>query len=62
MVEYANAMGGPEACEPAVLDLQLKTMCALLDAPQEDHAQASKLVAQLSGVVRQKIAKARKAA
>ncbi|MET0272937.1 MAG: response regulator [Phenylobacterium sp.] len=62
LMQYVDAMGGPEPCEAAVLDLHFKTIGALLDTPETDGEAAGKLVAHLEGVVRQKIAQVRKAA
>jgi CheY-like chemotaxis protein len=62
LMDYVDAMGGPEQCETAVLDLHFKTIGTLLDTPETDVEEAAKLVGHLDGVVRQKIAQARKAA
>ena len=62
LMEYVDAMGGAERCEASVLDAHFKAIGALLETNQEDHREAARLVSHLSAVVKQKIAKVRKAA
>jgi CheY-like chemotaxis protein len=62
LMEYVDAMGGADRCEAAVLDAHFKAIGALLETDQDDHTEAAKLVSHLSAVVKQKIAKVRKAA
>jgi CheY-like chemotaxis protein len=62
LMEYVDAMGGPERCDAALLDAHFKAMGVLLDTPEDDHQAAAKLVGHLSAVVKQKIARSKKAA
>ena len=45
-----------------MLDIHFKAIGNLLDLPEEQHQEAAKLVCHLSAVVRQRIARAKKAA
>ncbi|WP_374470042.1 response regulator [Phenylobacterium sp.] len=62
LMEYTEAMGGPETCEPQVLDIHFKAIGNLLDMGPEDAREAAKLVSHLAAVVKQKIIRANKAA
>jgi CheY-like chemotaxis protein len=62
LIDYVDAMGGPEACDPQVLDVHFIAMGTLLDLGPEDHREAAKLVSHLSAVVKQKVARSQKAA
>jgi CheY-like chemotaxis protein len=62
LMQYADAMGGPERCEAEVLDLHFKTIGTLLATPEDNHGETARLVSHLAAVVKSKIAKLRKAA
>jgi CheY-like chemotaxis protein len=62
LMEYVDAMGGPEQCEPQVLDLHFKAISTLLDTPEGDVERAAKLVGHLAAVVKQKASRRRNAA
>lgn len=62
LIEYVDALGGPEQCDPKVLDIHFKAIGTILETPPEESKEAAKLVSHLSAVVRQKIARAKKAA
>jgi CheY-like chemotaxis protein len=62
LMDYTEAMGGPEACDPQVLDIHFKAIGNLLDMGPEDAREAAKLVSHLAAVVKQKINRAHKAA
>jgi CheY-like chemotaxis protein len=61
MLEYVDAMGGHEHCEPEVLDVHFQAIGRLLAAGPEAADEAAGVAAQLEAVVRQRIAR-RKAA
>jgi CheY-like chemotaxis protein len=60
LIEYVDAMGGHQHCDPAVLDLQFRALGKLLEAGDTETVAASVLI-QLEGVVRQSIARRRAA-
>jgi CheY-like chemotaxis protein len=62
LMQYVDAMGGPEHCEAAVLDLHFKAISTLLATPEGDVDRASELVSHLNTVVKQKAARRAKAA
>jgi CheY-like chemotaxis protein len=62
LMEYVDAMGGAERCETAVLDVHFKAIGTLLETPAGEVETAAKLVGTLETVVKQKIARLRKAA
>jgi hypothetical protein len=62
LMEYVDAMGGAERCEAAVLDVHFKAIGTLLETPESDVETAAKVVGTLEAVVKQKIARMRKAA
>ena len=62
LIDYVDAMGGPESCDPDVLDVHFKSMGQLLEIPPEKSKEAAKLVSHLAAVVKHKIARAKKAA
>ena len=63
LMDYVDAMGGPENCESAVLDVHFSAISQLLDLEPEQADDAAKIVAHLGAVVKAKIArKPRKAA
>jgi CheY-like chemotaxis protein len=61
LMEYVDAMGGPEHCDPEVLDVHFRAMSRLLELPPESAEEASGLVVQLTAAVKQKIARRRAA-
>jgi CheY-like chemotaxis protein len=62
LMEYVDAMGGPEHCEREVLDLHFQAIGKLIDLDEGDLDTAGKLLAQLGAVVKQKSARRRRAA
>jgi CheY-like chemotaxis protein len=63
LMEYVDAMGGPENCEAGVLDVHFRAMSQLLELEPEQAEDAANIVAHLSAVVQAKARKkARKAA
>jgi CheY-like chemotaxis protein len=62
LMEYVDAMGGPEHCKAEVLDLHFQAISTLIDPTTDDIDEGAKLVAHLSAVVRQKTARKRRAA
>lgn len=62
LMEYVDALGGPEQCDAKVLDIHFKAIGTILETPPEESKDAAKLVSHLSAVVKQKIARANKAA
>jgi CheY-like chemotaxis protein len=55
VVEYADAMGGPELCQTDVLDLHFEAIRSLLDLRPDDAALAKQVVARLDEAVKKKI-------
>jgi CheY-like chemotaxis protein len=62
LIDYVDAMGGAERCDPDLLDVHFKSMGQLLEIPPEKSKEAAKLVSHLSAVVKHKISRAKKAA
>jgi CheY-like chemotaxis protein len=62
LMSYVDVMGGPENCEADVLDLHFKAISRLISNPEGEVDRASELVAHLSAVVEQKIARKLRAA
>jgi hypothetical protein len=62
LIDYVDAMGGPDRCDASVLDVHFKAMGQLLEIPPEQSKDAAKLVSHLAVVVKHKIARAKKAA
>jgi len=62
LLDYADAMGGAEACDPAVLEIHFDAVRTLLAMPESDVALAAKVMADLRTAVQKKIARAAKAA
>jgi CheY-like chemotaxis protein len=61
LLEYVDAMGGHQHCDPAVLDLQFRALGKLLEDCDAD-AVAEDVMVQLETMVRQSIARRRAAA
>jgi DNA-binding response OmpR family regulator len=61
LIEYVDAMGGHEHCEPEVLDVHFSAIRRLLANGPSDAEEAADVAGQLEAVVRQRIAR-RKAA
>lgn len=61
LMQYAEAMGAPERCDPAVLDLHFQAFHTLLATPEDDPDAAANVVGTLEATVNRKI-KAAKAA
>jgi CheY-like chemotaxis protein len=62
LMDYVEAMGGPEQCDAQVLDVHFRAMNQLLELAPEDAEEAASVVAHLSAVVKGKIARRAKAA
>jgi len=62
LLDYADAMGGAEACDPAVLEIHFDAVRTLLAGPETDLALARQVLADLNLAVRRKIARGAKAA
>lgn len=60
LMEYVDAMGGHEHCEPEVLQVHFSAIGKLIDAPGA-IVEAEELIAHLEAVVRQKIVRRRAA-
>jgi CheY-like chemotaxis protein len=61
LIEYVDAMGGHEHCEPEVLDVHFRAINRLLASAPSDAEEAASVAGELEAVVRQRIAR-RKAA
>lgn len=61
LLDYADARGGPEACDPAVLEIHLDAIHTLLAAPGTDVALAEKVMSNLRLAVQKKMKTARAA-
>lgn len=61
LLDYADAMGGAEACDPAVLEIHFDAIGLLLAAPETDVALANRVMADLQKAVQKKIKAARAA-
>lgn len=62
VVEYADAMGGPQFCQAEVLDLHFEAIRNLLELRPDDAALAAQVVARLEEAVRKKIERRNRAA
>jgi CheY-like chemotaxis protein len=61
LIEYVDAMGGHEHCEPEVLDVHFCAINRLLAYDPSDASEAANVAGQLEAVVRQRIARRRAA-
>jgi CheY-like chemotaxis protein len=57
LLEYVDAMGGPEACEREVLDLHFQAIGSLMASPKTELERGKYLLGHLEAVVRRKIAR-----
>jgi CheY-like chemotaxis protein len=57
LMEYVDAMGGHERCDPEVLDVHFQAIGNLLGAGPDESNKAASVLAQLESVVRQRIAR-----
>jgi CheY-like chemotaxis protein len=57
LMEYVDAMGGSEHCDPDVLDVHFRAISTILELDPSRSEDASNVVAHLEAVVQQKIAK-----
>jgi len=55
LLDYADAMGGTEACDPAVLEIHFDAIRTLLAAPETDVALANRVIGDLDKAVQKKI-------
>ena len=62
MLDYADAMGGSERCDPEVLEIHFDAIRALLAASETDKALADKVLRDLDIAVLKKMARRQKAA
>lgn len=58
MLDYADAMGGPDACDPAVLEIHFDAIRTLLAAPDTDVELARTVMRDLGLAVRRRMARA----
>lgn len=61
LLDYADAMGGAEACDPAVLEIHFDAVRTLLATPETEVALAARVMADLKLAVQKKIKNARAA-
>ncbi len=57
MIAYVDAMGGPDACEPAVIEIHFDAIRNLLTRPEMDASQADRIGRSLEAVVGRKSAR-----
>lgn len=62
LIDYVDAMGGPDRCDASLLDVHFKAMSQLLEMKPHQSKEAAKLVSHLSAVIKHKIARGKKAA
>jgi CheY-like chemotaxis protein len=62
LLEYVDAMGSPQLCETAVLDLHFEAIRTLLSFPADATDKSEALISRLNASVKQKIARRPKAA
>jgi CheY-like chemotaxis protein len=62
LLDYADAMGGAEACDPAVLEIHFDAVRTLLAVPETDVVVAHKVMRDLKVAVQKKIARSVRAA
>ena len=62
MLDYADAMGGSERCDPEVLEIHFDAIRALLAASETDKGLADKVLRDLDIAVLKKMARRQKAA
>jgi len=56
LLDYADVMGGAEACDPAVLELHFEAIRTLLAVPETNVSLASDVMRDLTRAVRKKVA------
>ena len=61
LLDYADAMGGPEACDPGVLEIHFDAIRMLLATPEADVALASRVMSDLRKAVQKKVMAAKAA-
>jgi CheY-like chemotaxis protein len=62
LLAYTAAMGGPERCDPAVLEIHFDAIATLLAAPDTDEKLAKRVLQDLDAAVQMKIAQGYRAA
>jgi hypothetical protein len=62
MLDYTEAMGGPERCDATVLDLHFEAIKNLLAAPETDTELAERVLRELDVAVLKKMARRANAA
>jgi hypothetical protein len=62
MLDYAEAMGGPERCDAAVLDLHFEAIKVLLATPETDVELAANVLRELDLAVLNRMARPAKVA
>lgn len=62
LIDYTEAMGGPERCDPDVLEIHFDALATLLAASETDAFLASRVLEELDAAVQMKIAIGHRAA
>ena len=58
LTRYVDAMGGPERCDPSVMEIHFDAIRALLAAPEDDMDLAARVMRQLNTAVKKKLSRA----
>jgi hypothetical protein len=56
LIDYTEAMGGPERCDPDVLEIHFDAIATLLAAPEADELVTRRVLEELDAAVQMKIA------
>ena len=62
LIDYTEAMGGPERCDPAMLEIHFDAIATLLAAPEADEFLARHVMEELDAAVQIKMAMGHRAA
>jgi CheY-like chemotaxis protein len=62
MIDYTDAMGAPERCDPSVLDVHFDALATLLKAPEISEKLAKRVLEDLDMAVQLRLARGHKAA
>jgi response regulator RpfG family c-di-GMP phosphodiesterase len=62
LLDYADAMGGPDRCDPAVLEIHFDAVRELLARPDSDHVLAERVLRDLDVAILKKMARGARAA
>jgi CheY-like chemotaxis protein len=58
LMTYVDAMGGPDRCDPSVMEIHFDAIRALLAAPEDDVNMAAGVMRQLNSAVKRKVSRA----